>query len=241
MDEVTAESFEDTLARRWKVFVSSTTDGLRGFRDVAGDVIRDFRYAGMRCFEPVMMEDFGAQDGAAREVCAKEIRECDLLVGIIGIRYGDHPPKEQTSFTEIEFQTALEERLPRLMFLLTENVARELEGAKPQEDDRADRQEQFRNRIEADRVAETDVVSEEDFSQKLTRALQRWAKDYSFTRAMVDHREEFRAARSRLLRLGERTGGATLIFGEPGTGKTTLLNTLLEDIPVRHAYRCERR
>lgn len=247
-------TFEDTSARRWRVFVSSTSFGLTEFRDVAANVIRDYRFAGLQCFEPVMMEDFGAEDGPAREVCTEKVADCDVLVGIIGVRYGDHPPDDQTSYTELEFQTAVDHGLSRLMFLLDEEVARRIEGAAAQGEDRADRQDQLRARIGTDQLSETtrqnrlrarigtDRVSDiavqtaDDFRKKLTSALNEWVREYSFKRALVDHSTAFKDARNRLLRLGERTGGATLIFGEPGTGKTKVFDTLLEDVPVRHAY-----
>jgi hypothetical protein len=226
---------DNISARRWKVFVSSTS-GLHGYRDVARDVISNFSYAGTRYLEPVMMEGFGAQDGPAREVCADDVRECDILVGLIGTRYGDHPPDDQTSYTELEYQAAVDCGLPRLMFLLNKEVAGKLEGAAGQGADRADRQEQFRERVGIDRVSEMNVISEEDFGNKLGRALLRWIEEFSLTREMVNHSTEFRGARSRLLGLGEGTGGPTLIFGDPGTGKTTLFRTLLADVPLRRAY-----
>ena len=241
-EDIGAIRFEDTLASRWKVFISSTSFGLRGFRDVARDVIRDFKYAGIKCFEPVMLEDFGAQDGPAREVCADKVRDCNLLVGIIGIRYGDHPPDDQTSFTELEFQTAVDHGLSRLMFLLDEEVARQLEGARLQGEDRADRQGQLRRRVGIDRVAEmsvgTDkkVGTEEAFRDKLARALETWVDESSYKLLLVDHSAEFRGTRRRLLDLGGRTGGATLLFGEPGTGKSALFDALLNDVLLRHAY-----
>jgi hypothetical protein len=243
MTETDTQSKDDKAAKpkapEWKVFVSSTGFGLGGFRAVARDVISDFKYAGMRCFKPVMMEGFGAQAAQAREVCAGEMEECDVLVGILGIRYGAHPDDDQTSYTEMEYQTAVRKGLPRLMFLLDEDVARELErdapGA-PQGDDRTDRQQQFRGRVSAELVAELKVRTEQGFRESLTRDLTTWVERYSFTRAMVDHSTEFRDARRRLLDLGKRTGGATLIFGEPGTGKTKLFTTLLNDMPLRHAY-----
>jgi hypothetical protein len=222
--------------RQWRVFVSSTGFGMGGFRDAARDVIKGFRYDGRRYFEPVMMEKFGAVDGPAREVCADRVRACDLLVGIVGIRYGDHPPDDQTSFTEIEFQTAVERDMPRLMYLLDENVAHGLEDASAQGEDRADRQRQFRRRVGVDRVSDITVGSVEAFKKALRSALKNWIEDDSFKLAMVDHRMEFRQARTRLLDAAEQTGGAMLIFGAPGTGKTKLFDTLLNDVRVRRAY-----
>jgi hypothetical protein len=224
------------LFRKWKVFVSSTGLGLDGFRQVARDVIEGFKFDGRAPFEPVMMEDFGARDGAAREVCAEYVRGCDVLVGIIGIRYGAHPPEDQTSYTELEFQTAVDCHLSRLMFLLDKEVARRLEGAVPQGEDRADRQVKLRERIGDDRVSDLTVHTEQDFRDKLTRALENWVLEDSFKRQFVDHSAQFKDARRRLLWLGERTGGATLIFGEPGTGKSILVKALLTDVLLQHAY-----
>jgi hypothetical protein len=232
---------QDTPPRKWKVFVSSTSLGLTGFRDIAGNVIRDFEYAGVKCFEPVMMEDFGARDGQAREVCADAVRGCDVLVGILGIRYGAHPPDDETSYTELEFQTANEWGLSRLMFLLDKDVASQLEGAAPQGEDQADRQARLRERVGAKLVSDLQVgldakvATEQDFGVKLTRALEHWVKEDSFKRDIVDHSVEFKEARRRLLE-GRQTGGATLIYGEPGTGKTTLLTALRKDVLLQQAY-----
>ncbi len=226
----------DPEGELWKVFVSSTSAGLKGFRRVARDVIEDFRFDGMKCFKPIVMERFGAQGATPREVCADEVRDSDLLVGIIGMRYGDHPADDQTSYTELEFQIAQEERIAPLTFLLDKQVATGLESVAAQQEDRADRQERFRGRVLDSLVVERDVVSEADFRQRLEGALNKWVRDYSFQRKMVDHREEFKAARRRLLSLRERTGGWELIFGEPGTGKTTLFNALLNDTLLKRSF-----
>jgi hypothetical protein len=238
IDNVEAASRDaDPSARRWKVFVSSTSSGLDGLREIARDVIEGFAYEGVPCFEPVMMENFGAQAGPAREICAREMQGCDVVVGIIGIRYGAHPRDDQTSYTELEFQTAVKLQLPRLMFLLEDELAHELERNAPQGEDRADRQAQFRDLVGADLVAEMHVRTAEDFREKLTRDLKKWVEEYSFTREMVDHRDQFLDARERLRGLDWRIGEATLIFGEPGTGKTKLLKALIDDVPVRHTYK----
>ena len=230
------DRFEDISVPRWRVFVSSTSRGLDGFRNAAREIILNFRYAGLECFEPVMMEDFGARDGQAREVCADAVLGCDILVGIIGVRYGSHPPDDSTSYTELEFQTAVEHGLSRLMFVLNRQVAGGLERADSQSLGQADRQEDFRSRVLEDRVCVTDVTAVEQFRKELTEALRRWVDEGSFKRALVDHSTAFTQARRRLVNLGLRTGGAALVFGEPGTGKTKLIETLLEDFLLRRSY-----
>jgi hypothetical protein len=243
---------KDTPARKWTVFVSSTSVGLDGFRRVAGDVIREFEYGGVKRFKPVMMEDFGARDGQAREVCARAVKDCDVLVGILGIRYGSHPPDDQTpytSYTELEFQTATKCGLSRLMFLLDEDVAGRLEGAVAQGEDEADRQARLRERIGAELVSdlrigmyakgvtEKDfaVKTKEDFRDQLEGALKHWVEEHSFKREIVDHSDEFKDARRRLLQ-STQTGGAVLIYGEPGTGKTRLMTALRNDVLLQHVF-----
>jgi len=230
------DRFEDISAPRWRVFVSSTSLHLDGFRNAARELIANFRYAGLECFEPVMMEDFGARDGQAREVCANAVLGCDILVGIIGIRYGSHPPDDPVSYTELEYQAAVEHGLSRLMFVLNREVAGGLEQVGSQSQSQAERQEEFRNRVAEDRVCVMNVTAVAQFREALTEALRRWVDEDSFKRALVDHDAAFNQARRRLVNLGLRTGGAALVFGEPGTGKTKLIGMLLEDFLLRRSY-----
>jgi tetratricopeptide (TPR) repeat protein len=231
-----AASYEDNAAPRWRVFVSSTSRGLDGFRDAARDVITHFTYAGLECFQPVMMEDFGARDGQAREVCANVVQSCDILVGIIGVRYGSHPPDDHTSYTELEYRTAVSLRLSRLMFLLNRDVASSLEHDESQSPGQEDRQREFRKQVGEDRVCALDLAEVEEFRRKLTEALRKWVEQSSFKRALVDHDAAFIQARTRLVNLGTRTVEPTLIFGEPGTGKTRLVEALVADFLLRRSY-----
>jgi Domain of unknown function (DUF4062) len=202
-------------APRWRVFVSSESRGLDGFRDTARDVISSFRYLGLECFEPVMMEESGPRGGQSGQLAAAAVRGCDLLVGIAGDPGGSHPPDDLTPYAELEFQAAAEEGIPRLMFLLAPEVAARLEYDAPQ-----------------GAHSGMDVITEEDFRQQLGLALRRWIDEGSFRRRLVDHKSEFSQARERLLDLR----GATLIFGEPGTGKTKLIGALLADPLVQRSY-----
>src|SRR5262249_1783225 len=72
----------------------------------------------------VDMADFAAADRVPAELCAERVRECDVYVGVLGTRYGspvrDRP---EVSYTELEFDTASQEGLPRVMFLLDTGAA----------------------------------------------------------------------------------------------------------------------
>ncbi len=103
---------------RWRVFVSYTSE-LRDFPrgmsyltavehaiSAAGHVIVD-------------MTGFPSSDQAPAQVCADMVRGCDVYVGVLGTRYGSPVrDRREASYTELEFDTATEAGLDRLVFLL---------------------------------------------------------------------------------------------------------------------------
>jgi hypothetical protein len=102
-----------------QVFVSHTSDMAqfpadRPFVQAALDaVVR----AGML---PVDMRYFAARDGKPADYCRQRVRECGIYVAVVGFRYGSLVPGEAVAYTEMEFQAASDEGVPRLVFLLDE-------------------------------------------------------------------------------------------------------------------------
>jgi len=121
----------------------------------------------------VDMAGFPASAQAPAQVCAERVRRCDVYVGVLGTRYGSPVrDKPEVSYTELEFDTATEAGLDRLVFLLDEDAAdvgiplsalidREF-GA---------RQDAFRRRVRAGELITQSFASPAELGQLVERSL----------------------------------------------------------------------
>jgi uncharacterized protein YjbI with pentapeptide repeats len=102
----------------WRVFLSHTSE-LRQYPSGGSYIDRVERAVSAAGHAIVDMADFPAIDETPAAVCEQRVRECDVLVGIYGLRYGspvrDRP---EISYSELEFLTATEMALPRLIFVI---------------------------------------------------------------------------------------------------------------------------
>lgn len=113
----------------------------RSFVVAAEDAVKRLRDA------PVDMAYVTAADQPPAQVCQQVLAACDVYVGVIGFRYGSAvPDRPAVSYTELEFDTAAQVGIPRLVFLVDEHRA---EGAPGLFLDRehGDRQVAFRRRL----------------------------------------------------------------------------------------------
>ncbi|MGH3975678.1 MAG: DUF4062 domain-containing protein, partial [Pseudonocardiaceae bacterium] len=100
-----------------KVYVSSTFRDLEECRRVVHTTLRRLRH------DDVAMEYYVAEPERPVEVCLRDVRTCDLYVGIFAWRYGHVPVGHDQSITELEYRAAIEADKPCLIFLLDEDAS----------------------------------------------------------------------------------------------------------------------
>lgn len=199
----------------------------------AGDAVVDMAY-------------FAARDDKPADYCQARVRECDVYVGLIGLRYGspvrDRP---EVSYTELEFDTATQAGLPRLVFLLDEQAALPIPPARLLDADATLRARQgaFRARVMDSGLIVVPVASPEKLELELTQALQAG-------RAAVAPQPPppalLPAAPDLVGRVAEVDGlvAAWLarppepvpVLGGPGIGKSTICLAALHDKRVRRRF-----
>lgn len=99
------------MEKKYQVFISSTYQDLQKERKKVMEALLQ-----MNCF-PVGMEYFNASDSSQWEVIKSLIRECDYYVLIVAGRYGSIEEESGKSYTQKEFEYALEQRVPVISFV----------------------------------------------------------------------------------------------------------------------------
>lgn len=125
-----------------KVYLSSTLNDLRAERDAVREVL------GGEC---IVRESYVAGEQELVASCVQDVAECELYLGVIGLRYGYQPPgvPGALSITELEYAEAATRGIPRLVFLKEPDsiVATALDADWQDADSRIAR---FRARVAAD-------------------------------------------------------------------------------------------
>lgn len=145
--------------KKFQVFISSTYADLIEERKKILDILL------MADCIPAGMEAFVAADVEQFEVIKKVIDLCDYYVLIIGKHYGTIHPKTGKSYTEMEYDYAIEQGIPVLVFAIDDNV--ELAADKIETDeDKIEKLKKFRTKALTNRLASI-WSSTEDLTGKL--------------------------------------------------------------------------
>jgi len=95
-----------------KIFISSTYVDLKDYRQKAIQIVNRYKCVSLA------MEFFMAQPDEPTRVCKKEIKECDILLGIYAHRYGFIPKGQDKSITHQEYELAKKLNKPCLCFIV---------------------------------------------------------------------------------------------------------------------------
>lgn len=104
------------MTRQLTVFLCSTYADLAEERDRVLDAVRRLQ------LQHDSMEFFGARAGLPIETCLAEVRRSDVLVVVVGHRYGSLVPDLGISFSEAEYREGQRLGKPCLVYLRDENA-----------------------------------------------------------------------------------------------------------------------
>jgi len=147
------------------VFLSSTSRDLKAHREAAFEAIQGL---GMHC---IRMEDFHGPAEKIEDFDAKQLGVCDLVIILLGHLHGSCPSGSKKSYTELEYEAAIESGKPCILFLADEDLplpARLIEKPIKQA-----RQQGFRRRA-AEGVIRDTFSSPEDLAKRIVQAIHKW-------------------------------------------------------------------
>ena len=151
-----------------RVFLSYTSE-LREFPR-AGSFVAAAKSAIARAGDAVeLMDYFPSANLPPAALCRERVLASDVYVLIAGFRYGSPVRDRRMSYTELEFETATEAGMPRLVFLLSEDV--EGPAAMFLDHEHGGRQAAFRSRVLDSSLTATRVTSADRLEVALLHTL----------------------------------------------------------------------
>ncbi len=144
------------------IFVSSTYEDLKAYRD---EVERSITYMNQTIKG---MEFFGSTPERPLDKCLQTVRECKLYIGIIGMRYGIVEEDSGKSFTELEYDEAVKNRIPVLIYILDENHP--IASRFVDKGEGAEKLEAFKSRLKKAHVVSS-FTTPADLGKKITQDL----------------------------------------------------------------------
>jgi WD40 repeat protein len=176
-------------------------------------------------------QDFKAANLRVDDYLRDAVGAADVYVGIIGFKYGSLVDRKgPPSYTEREFDYAVEHDLIRFIFLLDETKPVVLPPNQIYDFDFGVEQQRFRKRLEGDRVVKR-VTTPEQLETELYTTLVEWLHKPAVTRTtplfmapdLPARYVERQGLVSRILEFLDSDEPKTIgLYGDPGSGKRTL-------------------
>lgn len=126
------------------VFVSSTSD-LKGYREAIEEVIK------MCDMVPEMYEYWPQKDKTPSDACCAKVLSSDILVCILGAKYGFVRKDSGSSMTEMELKCALQSGKPILIYVLKDYKAL-MQSMLPEKKEEVEKQSSLIDKFERDRM-----------------------------------------------------------------------------------------
>ena len=104
------------MQQSFTVFVCSTFSDLSREREAVMNAVRRLQ------LQHDSMEFFGARSGQPLETCLAEVRRSDILVVIVGHRYGTVVTEKGISFSEAEYEEGRRLRKPCLVYIRNDDA-----------------------------------------------------------------------------------------------------------------------
>lgn len=103
-----------TSSSPWRIFVSSTKEDLIPYREAVETVLTGMEHI------PLGMEYFVSSPDSPIDACLATVRRSQLYIVIVGMRYGSIEEGSGKSFTELEYDEAVKNKIPVLAFIIDE-------------------------------------------------------------------------------------------------------------------------
>jgi hypothetical protein len=146
------------------VFISSSVEDSAPHYQAATQAVRDLGFLALE----VLPQHIHSQDRLA--VSLQVLAQSEIFVGLYAERYGAILPKEQLSLAERLYEEAIQQRLPRLVYILSPTVAQDI----PNADSNGAMIRMFLDRLKADNPHLRHFSSPQDLADKLRFDLGRW-------------------------------------------------------------------
>ncbi|WP_426381557.1 DUF4062 domain-containing protein [Mammaliicoccus lentus] len=156
------------IEKKYQIFVSSTYEDLKKERQALVEAILESNNI------PAGMELFNASSSSQWQIIEKWIDEADIVVLLVGERYGTVDEKTGKSFTHLEFDYATKLAKPLIVFKLSKNYIKQREineNADLVEQNEQAKFKEFTDLILKDRNSSLDIDSIDKLKLKVIRSL----------------------------------------------------------------------